>query len=51
MINQNKSAMVVLVISIFGILITSGIGWYVMHEVKVENEIFQDKIFFSPILT
>ena len=45
MMNQNKSAMVVLVISIFGILITSGIGWYVMHEVKVENELFQDKIY------
>lgn len=45
MMNQNKSAMLVLVISIFGILITSSIGWYVMHEVKVENEIFQDKIY------
>ena len=43
--NQNKSALIVLVISIFGILITSGIGWYVIHDVKVENEIFQDKIY------
>ena len=45
MMNQNKSALIVLVISIFGILITSGIGWYVIHDVKVENEIFQDKIY------
>lgn len=43
--NQNKSALIVLVISIFGILITSSIGWYVIHEVKVENEIFQNKVF------
>ena len=43
--NQNKSALIVLIISICGILITSGIGWYVIHDVKVENEIFQDKIY------
>ena len=43
--NQNKSAFLVLVISIFGILITSSIGWYVIHDVKLENEIFQDRIY------
>ena len=43
--NQNKSALIVLIISICGILITSGIGWYVIHDVKVENEIFQDRIY------
>ncbi len=43
--NQNKSAFLVLVISIFGILITSSIGWYVIHDVRVKNEIFQDKIY------
>jgi len=43
--NQNKSAFLVLVISIFGILITSSIGWYVIHDVKIKNEIFQDKIY------
>ena len=43
--NQNKSALMVLLISIFGILITSSIGWYVMHDIKVKNEIFQDKIY------
>jgi len=43
--NQTKSAFLVLIISIFGIMITSGIGWYVIHDVKTENEIFQAKIY------
>ena len=43
--NLDKSAIIVVVISIFGIAITSGIGWYVINDVKVENEKFQDKIY------
>ena len=43
--NQNKSALIVLTISVFGILLTTLIGWYVMHQVKVENEIFQEKVY------
>ena len=45
MINQNKSALIVMAISVLGILTTSAIGWHVINQVKVENEIFHDKIY------
>ena len=43
--NQNKSATLVLAISIFGILMTTGIGWYVMNQVKIENDAFYGKVY------
>ena len=45
MMNQNKPAYIVLTISVFGILMTTLIGWYVIHDVRVKNEIFQDKVY------
>ena len=42
---QNKSTYVVLIIAVIGILMTTLIGSYVMHQVKVENELFQDKVY------
>ena len=43
--SENKTTLVVLSLAIFGILITTAIGWYVIHQVQVENQVFQEKVF------
>ena len=43
--SENKTTLIVLSLAIFGILITTAIGWYVIHQVQVENQVFQEKVF------
>ena len=43
--NENKTTLILLSLAIFGILITTVIGWYVIHQVQVENQVFQEKVF------
>lgn len=43
--NQNKTAILVLTISVFGILMTTAIGWYVITEVKSDNDAFYGKVY------
>ncbi|MCH8288551.1 MAG: hypothetical protein IID12_05525 [Candidatus Marinimicrobia bacterium] len=43
--NENKTTLIVLSLAISGILITTVIGWYVIHQVQKENQAFQEKVF------
>ena len=42
---QERSAALVVGIAISGILIMTAIGWFVIDQVKTENEIFHSKIY------
>ena len=43
--DQERSAILVVGIAIFGILIMTAIGWYVIDQVKIQNELFHSKLF------
>jgi len=43
--NQERSSTLVVGIAIAGILIMTGIGWYVIDEVKTQNEVFHSKVY------
>lgn len=43
--DQERSSTLVVGIAIFGILIMTAIGWYVIDDVKTQNELFHSKVY------